>query len=396
MIKKTKLFWSFDIKKTEIWLEEKSREGFNLKNFNYKTGSFYFEKGNEENRRYQIIKNESKGVKIGKSLKEEGYVSVCSGKWEIVSYDRSKDKPKLAPSRESLKKRNITLAYSLGLALLLSFIKVISTFLEWTDTMINFYNGEIGFAESFKLSIIPVVFVLAYITVVVLWVKTLKNYNYFQNEKYERRLIKGSNIDLVAGGKIKHYDINALKDLGLIKSKYKLYYHLRTVETEKWLEKMERLGYNLCNVTTCGKFQFVKGEKRDVKYIIDFNFIRDVSYEDMYRGSGWNIVHKTGDFMGNTIWAKECSEREKNEMQGIFARCVLVNLPMLLIGGMMICMMTLCFGVSDDFKQLMIEGNMEIQMIIFNYILPVLLISMWIFLIGSIGMNMIRVYKKYS
>ncbi|MGL5868575.1 DUF2812 domain-containing protein [Clostridium chrysemydis] len=174
--------------------------------------------------------------------------------------------------------------------------------------------------------------------------------------------------------------------------KFKFLYHLRTVEIGKWLNKMESLGFNLESVSSTGVFYFKCGKKREMNYVIDYNFIRNNDYERMYKDEGFKMIHSTGKFLGVTIWGKE-GTFEKEKIRGELARSILVNIPICLAGILFLFLIRDSFSINQELTNLIIENNYGYGMY-FICIIPFVAIILWSVLIGYITSNIIKIAKK--
>ena len=110
MYKKKRLFWSFDIVKTERWLDEMSRQGKILDKINFVSRTFVFKEEEPQDYHYRLVyKKNSKGS-VPKRLTEGGYELVTSNKNIYVL--KSDQETELNPSYTNFLLRNRKIKYA--------------------------------------------------------------------------------------------------------------------------------------------------------------------------------------------------------------------------------------------------------------------------------------------
>src|SRR5690625_896343 len=113
MIKKVfRPFWSYDVEKTEKWLEAMARDGYILTNMNSVTRQFTFEREMQKQCVYQIVFDKMRDQVLSSSLAEEGWKEAVSHrKWHIISNTKNEDQINVFPSREGVVKHNRFVMY---------------------------------------------------------------------------------------------------------------------------------------------------------------------------------------------------------------------------------------------------------------------------------------------
>ncbi len=122
-------FWSLDVVKTEKWLKEMGSKGYRLKDINFITSRFKFEKGDLiDNRIYKIYRHKKGAKLLTKSLIDSGWENVvASNRWDVIENKNKEGEIKFYPSREDILKRSKIIKYILGILLAYSLISAISS-----------------------------------------------------------------------------------------------------------------------------------------------------------------------------------------------------------------------------------------------------------------------------
>lgn len=111
-------FWSFDIKKTESWLNSMAQDGYNLVNLRTVTSLFIFEKQdsyNSEPLYHHIAYEKSDKNPLSSPLERDGWeLAMQRSNWSILRTTKPARERKSFPVREGLIKRNRSLLYLFG------------------------------------------------------------------------------------------------------------------------------------------------------------------------------------------------------------------------------------------------------------------------------------------
>jgi uncharacterized membrane protein len=300
-------FWSLDIIETENFLCEMSAKGYHLKEIKAVTKVFVFEKGKMEEIQYKVCHHKT-GVNCdSQSLVKSGWCNVLKKKkWTILANANDKSQIKIHPPRESLLNRNRIIKYSLGSILLMWFIMSIMPMIFLMELLFNFNSSSLNitYMPGAKLSMIIILLVL--ILLVYIMIKLNKS---------DKKLRMGRGTDVSLSAAVTKYTIidykleRKLRKHGQVIKKIKLGFIYSPDRTEKWLEGMEKKGYNLYRVSGTGNsYYFMKGKPKNVKYSLDFQTTVNDSYFEIHKSNGWEMMFTNfSSFAKHTLWEKEYS-----------------------------------------------------------------------------------------
>lgn len=310
MIKVFRPFWSYDVRKTEIWLSDMAKKGYLLVGLNRFTRCFFFRQGQSKSLTYRIGYDKTRGSSLSKSLLNEGWINVLrKGNWYVISNEKSLEQIKTSSVREGIIKRNRTIMYIFSG--LLIYLTAIAIFNLVMISLTLFQNVTVEVVESpmwiltYSLLVVAIaIYVLSIYSVI----KINKTNKYLINEKTNKP--QGGNLIL---GRLSKEKEKQLKLSGQMIVKRKFGWMYSPDRLEKWLETMEKLGYNLYRVSRTGTaFYFIISSPRQVSYCVDYQNISDESYYDVHRDAGWNNVFSSYSSLQKwTIWSREYSEGEE-------------------------------------------------------------------------------------
>lgn len=310
MMKVFRPFWSYDVKKTEAWLSDMAKKGYFLAELNRSTRCFSFGKGEPKNITYRIGYERVQGASLSNSLLEEGWIKVIQGgNWYVISNEKPLPQIKFSSSREGIIKHNRLIMYIFSGILI--YFTCIALFNLTIIGFSLFQDGTIEVVESpmwiltySLLGLVAAIYILAIYSVS----KIYKTNKYLISEKSNK--LQGVNR---IEGKLSKEVEKQLKRSGQMVVKRKMGWMYSPDRLEKWLEKMEELGYNLYRVSKTGTaFYFIIGKPRKVSYCADYQNISNESYYDMHRDAGWKSVFMSYSSLQKwTIWSQEYSEGEE-------------------------------------------------------------------------------------
>lgn len=111
-------FWSYDVIKTENWLNQMSKNGFCLVNVNFLTRNFVFEKCESKTEYYRIVFQKKLNENIPQEIIDEGFTAIVADKnYYIVKTTDFHSKN--MPSYIGIKKRNKTIRFSAGISIII-------------------------------------------------------------------------------------------------------------------------------------------------------------------------------------------------------------------------------------------------------------------------------------
>lgn len=288
MIKKWRPFWSYDIEKTEEWLQLMAKEGNRFVGLNRIMRTFTFEHESSEQVQYQIDFDKHQSS-LANRLQEQGWSHAwADGNWRI--FENSEADIKLYPSRDNLVRRNrlhslvlsiISIYY--GIQLILPIILLI--------VILSSTSGTVA-VESSPFWSITILYFAQVIGVIMLTITMTRKLRAFER---------------------KHYDLSLddQRPIGKTYTKWNPNWMLSPDLTEKWLEKMAQEGYHLVKVRA-PRFVFEKGQPKHVAYALDFQWKASPAYAEMHKSGGWKFVYQTAQsFLKTSIWSKEYKKEEK-------------------------------------------------------------------------------------
>ena len=305
---KLRPFWSYDVLKTELWLEKLALKGYILKHVYFKRRMFVFERQNPQTLKYFINYDKKSNGDFEDLIKNTTYQTVCHDKSYYVLVSQNKTTPyKLHHDGiidKNQKIRTVT-GFILLYYLVMGFIPLflIGTLMIFSDDFTITLGDErpmstLGMSELWLMIMNGLISIGLFSWII---------YSYFKTGSSNKKLrYRGMDTD---GYKLIHSAISkesyhVLKqDKKLIK-KTRLAWQYAPDKLERWLESMEKKGYQLVFVSKLGiRFHFVKGNNRIMKYHVDYQDTRNQEYFDINKDSGWHMMFTTlSKRFGYTIW----------------------------------------------------------------------------------------------
>ena len=276
-------FWSYDVEKTEKWLQSMAKQGYKLVGLNRITRCFSFEKAEPKQCEYRIVYNQNKGHTLSRTLVNDGWTEAAqSGNWLIVR--NSVTEQKSYPARDGIIQRNnhVWKIYQYLLFILLVPIVI-------NAIMLVPMSGESEIVPSPYWSF-TILVALAVVSLIIISIYSLVKIN---------RTNKGLGNYFEMVEQPLRYD-------GKLIAKRKLGWIYAPDLLEKWLEEMEAKGFHLVKVSTFGTtFYFVKGRARTVTYCVDYQKMTDGTYFNLHSEAGWKKVYTSiGPIQKWTIWSQ--------------------------------------------------------------------------------------------
>ncbi|MFD3449675.1 DUF2812 domain-containing protein [Microbacteriaceae bacterium 4G12] len=310
MMKVFRPFWSYDVKKTEVWLTDMARKGYFLVGLNGWTRCFFFQQDKSKSITYRIGYDKMSGSLLSRSLLDEGWIKVLHhGKWYVMSNEKPLEQIKTASVREGIIKRNMKIMYIFSSILI--YLIIIGIF---NLTIIGFSLFQDGSVKVVESPLWILTYSLLGFTIAIF---ILSIYSIFKINKTNKYLIREKNNkfqDIThIGGRLSKEKEKQLKLSGQMVVKRKFGWMYSPDKLEKWLETMEERGYNLYRVSRIGTtFYFIIGSPRRVSYCADYQNISNESYFDMHRDAGWKSAFISYSSLQKwTIWSREYSEGEE-------------------------------------------------------------------------------------
>jgi hypothetical protein len=314
-------FWSYDVIKTQEWLNSQSNKGYQLDSFNTVLRLFVFSKGEKFSRKHII--NYGKGI--------DGcpdYVSSSNDYNEIYHtknfciLEQIVEEPEYFPSYDQLLSRNQKIKYVSGIILLIQIflaIAPISLILISAisgNLTIESEPGGITTPETTKelLEGISVLFLMFMLVLGQGWLI----YTFFKLRISNRQLVKLCGEDIQLSLSVPTNTIMSKEELKRLKKEKMIVRKMRPGwfyspdKYAEWLETMELKGLNLIRMSKIGNsFYFLKGESKKVKYHVDYQLKKSPSYFKINEESGWKLFFTSVTrYFAISVWGQEYIDLE--------------------------------------------------------------------------------------
>ncbi|MCT2536516.1 DUF2812 domain-containing protein [Aquibacillus koreensis] len=272
MIKKVRLFWSYQVDKTERWLEEMALQGWHLIGFNLWNRVFTFKRGEKKDLTYRI--QYGKYIELSPTLLKNGWNAVAAeGKWMFLSNEQPNIT--LYPVRDAMIKRNRLHAY------LFSLIAIFLLSVHIPIYLISFALVNTSILPDGLWTILPLFIVDVLLAAFAIYV--FRSYRSF-----EVREMDASIHPIKKGEKMRKIKLGWM-------------YHLE--ETKEWLERMAEEGYELEKVKAA-LFTFRRKEANMIKYECAFEFKVQPSFFSTHKELGWQLKFSSNiSLLNYSIWA---------------------------------------------------------------------------------------------
>jgi len=314
-------FWSYDIIKTQEWLNSQSIKGYQLDSFNPVLRLFAFSKGEMICRKHII--NYGKGIDGCPA-----YVSSSNDYNEIYHtknyciLEQIVEEPEYFPSYDQLLSRNQKIKYVSGIILLIQIflaIAPISLILISAisgNLTIESEPGGITAPETTKelLEGISVLFLMFMQVLGQVWLI----YTFFKLRISNRQLVKLCGEDIQLSFSVPTNTIMSKEELKRLKKEKMIVRKMRPGwfyspdKYAEWLETMELKGLNLIRMSKIGNsFYFLKGESKKVKYHVDYQLKKSPSYFKINEESGWKLFFTSVTrYFAISVWGQEYIDLE--------------------------------------------------------------------------------------
>jgi hypothetical protein len=300
--KVVRLFWSYDIKKTEEWLRDMSLRGYKLEAIDFDFRVFKFIKAEKNRVFYRIIYDNNQSNSLPKSLDNSGWKIISQHKqWKILINES--ENITIMPSRNSIIERNNKIVSFSGWAVgFLILLHLITGF--FTRSILRLMHVQVEYSET--LEILGILYL-----VVQLSVFAFLAYTHFRIKASTKRIEYADGIELAYNyDTFKNIDeeIYIGKKKGIVRRKFAWFSYPDKLEL--WLEKMERKGFNLYKISKNGvKFYFVKGNKENKKFSVDFKKHVTKEYFEINKEAGWELYFSSNSSTNKwNIWAMNYEE----------------------------------------------------------------------------------------
>ena len=317
---KVRLFWSYDVIKTQKWLDRQSELGFKLIDFIPFLRMFVFNKAVDEKYHHIIIYEKSSNGSPSLFIENSDYKEVLHTK-NYYFLQQLNAKPKTIPSYEPLLNKNSKIKYIVGIILLVIVAIYIPIF---TAILSSIISGNFSFEwggwdlpgttyttqEIIKSIFVAIMFYS--ILFIILFSPFWMIYTYLKLNKTNKELeklcgnTKAINFTIPTDRMIDKKTLSIHKKQGDLIKKTKIGWVYSPDITVQWLEKMEAEGFNLLSMSNLGNsFYFIKGETKKVKYHVDFQIKKTANYLSINEENGWKLFFTSiTKYFAFTVWSK--------------------------------------------------------------------------------------------
>lgn len=353
-MKKMRIFWSYQLDKTENWLSQMARKGYHLNKFNHLTRVFSFKEGPCENATYviQIDKGE-----LLEGLANVGWRKVVSsGKWQMLKNENRA--PTAFPSRDAIVKRTRLHAY---LFLLFTFFYI---FLQIPGFIVF---GLFSSFEREQFVIAPILIpICLFLLLTGLTIFVFRAYRKFEKQEMGLEIMQ-----IGVGRKVR---------------KVRPGWMYLPLQTKEWLEELARQGLELESVYAT-VFTFRETGAKNIIYEVSFEPKVNTNFFAIHKEMGWYLKYaSTTTWLNYSIWAMPFDDRKEvpaftydpNEKKRYVKKAFLMN------GGMGI--LVLLVSCQSLYVNLIVMPDpfFEWSLLGVIRILLILGIVMWIILFSKI------------
>jgi len=314
-------FWSYDVLKTQEWLNTQSKKGYHFVSFHPIFRTFSFLKGNSANNKYIIIYDKGRNGFPGYVSKTNDYEGIYHTNNYSVLVQKAEE-PEYYPSYDQLLSKNQNIKYVAGMILLvqlLLYILPVSMILISAlsgNLTIEYEPGGIS-APATTQELFEGLFVLIFL-LLSLFAQVWLFYSYFKLRRSNKKLEKLCGEDVELSLTVPTNTILSKEDIKKLKRQKKLvrkmrpawFYSPDTYET--WLEEMESQGFNLVRMSKIGNsFYFIKGTPRNMKYHVDYQLKKNPRYFKVNEESGWKLFFTSVTrYFAISVWGQEYTDVE--------------------------------------------------------------------------------------
>lgn len=314
-------FWSYDVIKTQEWLDKQCEKGYHFVSLNPTFRTFTFYKADAINKKHIIIYDKRNNGCPAYVSKNNDYNEICHTKNYCILV-QTREEPEYFSSYDQLLSRNQQIKYIVGMILL---IQIILNILPLALILISAATGNMtveyepgGITGPANIQeLLEGIFVLSFMVIGIIFEIWLV-YTYLKLRKSNKKLEKLSVEDIKLSFTvptdtiISKEEIKKLKHDKKLVKKMKLGWFYSPDINEKWLEEMELKGFNLIRMSKIGNsFYFVKGETRKMKYHVDYQLRKNPSYFKINEESGWKLYFTSiTRYFAISVWGQEYTEIE--------------------------------------------------------------------------------------
>lgn len=308
------LYW-LNVNKTQDILAKKSMEGKKLSKMNFKLGIFKFEDCQPNERTYLIRRSKKCNGKAPRKLLDSGWTNVCGNKNNYVAYyeGKSDEEPSYDGYLTALSIRKIVLLsivlYAVGFFCGVT-IALFDRMSRSPDDE-KYVSSVTKFISEGKMAMLFGIHIGLIISGILLLIMLSKS-----SKRYSKILDNTCEMNFTVP--VENFKYTKEEEKKLIKEKKmlavrKMGWFYSPDKGEAYIEKMERQGWNFYRFDKLGTvFYFIKGEPRNVKFVVDYQDNITDDYLQMCKDSGWLLQFKSISKVGGYImWLKAYENDEE-------------------------------------------------------------------------------------
>jgi len=315
-------FWSYDVLKTERWLNEMSAGGFHLNGINFDTRVFTFEESSPRTVFYRVMYQKKSDESILKGILDGGWEAVqTNGHFSVLRTEHPAGK--IMPSYSGILDKNTGLKFWVGIVLLIItiFIAVLFFPIIIIILLMQLPSIDSGYATEDPASV-PVGIDIVFASLMVLFDVLLLLgfvwliYTYFTLKRTNKFLSKLCGDRLQLDFTLPRQTMLPPSVESTLMKSRQMFKRTRIAwayapdKVEKWLRKMAQQGNILYRMSHLGNgFYFTKAQSRRIKYVVDYQPKRSPDYYNAYQDAGWRLVFTSvTSRQGFAIWSYDYTE----------------------------------------------------------------------------------------
>lgn len=394
-------FYWLDIVKTQDMLSQMSEKGLILEDVNFVLGTFKFKKGEPQKNTYLIRRSSGCRGNVPRKLLSSGWEKLGKGSrnnWCAVYHGtpEADDAPSFGSYLTLLSVSKILCFFVM--CFVFGTVWGMSMAFEGRSELPPDHEKYIADVSDYWVRVIKedavqnIIYLTALVISIILMIVFTK-----ATKRYEK--LNGKSVDIDFTIPKENFTYTKAEEKKLIKekrmiAKSKPGWFYSPDKAEEYVEKMEREGWNFYRFDKMGTtFYFIKGEPRNVRFIVDYQDEISDEYLNMNIEDGWKLQFKSIARVGGYIvWLKECENGEEDiytDRESLLSRAKklaliygLVFIPVVVIYTMLIILLN---------KEQMAAGFNLYMIVIFI----VVIVEYGIFAGKSIGYYL-RIRKKYN
>ena len=314
MVRKFRLFWSYDIPATQAWLNRLSLAGLRLADVRPALRIFEFEPDTPRNTANRLCLEKSFRGQIPRPLSDAGW-RCAAARGRLYAFVSDVPNPAVAPSYAGFLDRNRRIKLAAGIVLLTLLCLFLPGILLnlWLASLPD--GGPVELADPLALILLPWLI----IALIFAWLI----FTFFKLRSSNKKLEHLSGVWPYPAYPYPAFAYPSAYWAGYgqaqiasarnsVVKKWKLAWQYAPDKMEKWLEAREQKGLNLYKISATGtRFYFVKGAPRCIKYAVDYQGKTTAQYFSLNMECGWQLMFTSlADSKPTMVWCREYAPGE--------------------------------------------------------------------------------------